>query len=461
MSNQALIDLVTEYEAMLDQGESLFLDQDAYRHLIDHYLSEEIFDRAMEVVERAIDSHSYTVEFLLRKAEVFIQANQEYLALEVLTQAETLAPNEPEILLLRAQALTYLGEHQAAHEQLGQLPDELDPNVLAESHFVRALIYEHQHEYEAMYLALKAAVIHDSEMRHGLEKIMTAVQHIRNYEECVTLHEQIIDENPYSSVAWYNLGLCHTHLGNYEDALEALEFSYLADDTYELAYRERADLAFELQRYPLTFDICEEIQDNFGADADLLLRMGQCQLRMGHPQAAKSFLKKALELENHHDEVFYHLGEIAIAEQQWELAAHYCKKAIEIDDNREEYHSSLAQAYTQLDELELAETHYCLATDIAPEAAEYWLQYALFLMLTGQEDGALEILDMAEESTVSPELSYCRIACLFRMGDRQEALLQLSEVLEDEYDSHELLFDMMPELRRDAEVLSLVKALEQ
>jgi hypothetical protein len=70
MSNQALIDLVTEYEAMLEQGETLFLEQDAYRHLIDHYLSEEIFDRAMEVVERAIDSHSYTVEFLLRKAAI-------------------------------------------------------------------------------------------------------------------------------------------------------------------------------------------------------------------------------------------------------------------------------------------------------------------------------------------------------------------------------------------------------
>jgi hypothetical protein len=44
------------------------------------------------------------------------------------------------------------------------------------------------------------------------------------------------------------------------------------------------------------------------------------------------------------------------------------------------------------------------------------------------------------------------------MGDRQEALLQLSEVLEDEYASHELLFDMMPELRRDADVISLVRA---
>jgi len=81
MSNQALIDLVTEYEALLEQGEAFFLDQEAYRHLIEHYLHDEAYDRAMEVVERAIDCHSYTADFLLRKAEILIHAHQERQAL--------------------------------------------------------------------------------------------------------------------------------------------------------------------------------------------------------------------------------------------------------------------------------------------------------------------------------------------------------------------------------------------
>lgn len=460
MSNQALINLVTEYEAMLEQGTHSFLDQDAYRQLIDHYLSEDIFDRAMDVVEHAIEAHTYTVEFLLRKAEILIQANQEDLALEVLAQADILAPNESEILLLRAQALTYLGEHQTAHELLELLPEDIDPQTLADLYFVKALIYEHQEDYESMYLALKAAVTQDVEMPHGLEKLMNAVQHIRNYEECVNLHEQIINEHPYSHVAWYNLGLCHSFLGNYEDALEALEFAYLANESYEQAYRERADLAFELQQYELTFDICEEIQQNFGADAELLLRMGQCQLGMGNRQIAKSLLRRSLDQDAHNDETFYHLGEIALLEKQWELAVHYCLKAIELDENREEYHASIATAYAQLDELEQAETHYCTATDIAPEEAKYWLQYALFLMLTGQEEGALEILDLAEESTISPELVYCRIACLFRLGDRQEAMLLLSEALDEDFTAHELLFEILPELKRDAQVVSLLRAMK-
>jgi len=458
MSNQALIDLVTEYEASLEQGEAFFLDQEAYRHLIEHYLHDESYERALEVVERAIDCHSYTVEFLLRKAEILIHDNQERQALAVLTQAVKLAPNETEIRLLRAQALTYLGDHLGAHEQLNYLPEDLDPGTLAEVYFVRALIYENQQEYDSMFLALKEAAAYDAEMRHCLEKLMSAVQHTRNYEESITLHEQIIDENPYSTVAWHNLGLSHAYLGNYDEALEALEYAYLADESNEPAYRERADLAFELQRYALTLEICEEIQQLFGEEGDLLLRMGQCHLRLKHLDAAKSFLKQALQQDSHCDEAYFHLGEAAILEEKWQLAIHYCNKAIEIDDNREEYHATIALAYAEIGNYELAEDHYRLATDIAPEEVIYWQQYALFLLETEQFDAAMDVLELAEESSVGPELSYCRIACLFEVGDRQEALLQLSEVLEEDYDSYFLLFKMAPQLQKDSEIVSLLRA---
>jgi tetratricopeptide (TPR) repeat protein len=458
MSNQALIDLVTEYEALLEQGETFFLDQEAYRHLIEHYLLDEAYDRALEVVERAIDCHSYTAEFLLRKAEILIHAHQERQALAVLTQAVKLAPNETEIRLLRAQALTYLGDHLGAHEQLNHLPEDLDSSMLAELYFVRALIYENQQEYDSMFLALKEAAAYDAEMRHCLGKLMSAVQHTRSYEESITLHEQIIDENPYSTVAWQNLGLSHAYLGNYEEALEALEYAYLADESNEQAYRERADLAFELQRYTLTLEICEEIEQLFGEEGDLLLRMGQCHLRLRHLDAAKSYLKKALQQDSHSDEAYFHLGEAAILEEKWQLAIHYCNKAIEIDDNREEYHATIASAYAEMGNYELAEDHYRLATDIAPEEASYWQQYALFLLETEQFEAAMDVLELAEESSVGPELSYCRIACLFEVGDRQEALLQLSEVLEEDYDTYYLLFKIAPQLQKDSEIVSLLRA---
>jgi len=90
---------------------------------------------------------------------------------------------------------------------------------------------------------------------------------------------------------------------------------------------------------------------------------------------------------------------------------------------------SIAAAYAETGNYELAEDHYRMATDIAPEEARHRQKYALFLLETEQFEAAMDVLELAEESSVGPELSYCRIACLFEVGDRQEALLQLSEVL--------------------------------
>jgi len=63
-----------------------------------------------------------------------------------------------------------------------------------------------------------------------------------------------------------------------------------------------------LQRYLLTLEICEEIQQLFGEEGDLLLRMGQCHLRQINLDAAKSYLKKALHQDSHNDEAYFHLG---------------------------------------------------------------------------------------------------------------------------------------------------------
>ena len=139
-------------------------------------------------------------------------------------------------------------------------------------------------------------------------------------------------------------------------------------------------------------------------------------------------------------------------------ALHYFSKAIEIDDNREEYHAAIASVYAQLGELELAEAHFNNATEIAPEDTRYWKQYVLFLLETGQHEAAIDTLDIAEESAVGAELIYCRVASLFVAGARQEALLLLSEALEDEYESHSMLFEIVPSLQQDYEVLSMLKA---
>src|SRR5690625_6815507 len=72
---------------------------------------------------------------------------------------------------------------------------------------------------------------------------------INSFEESIELHKHIINEDPYSYMAWYNLGQAYSCVGQYEKALAAYEYSYLIEPGFELGYQDRGDLFFELGRY--------------------------------------------------------------------------------------------------------------------------------------------------------------------------------------------------------------------
>jgi tetratricopeptide (TPR) repeat protein len=454
-------DLVAEYEAMMERGVTIFLEEKAYLQLIDFYEEEEQYDLALEVSAQAIRDYSYSVEFYLRQAEMLLFSSRDEEAIEILEQAAKLSPNSIEVILLTAQALAALGRYEDAFQLVEDAIPSAKKAEFASIHFTRALIFESRGDYEAMFYDLKISIELDPNYREALEKMWTCIHFQKRYDESLAIHEAALDQDPYSSMAWFNLGHTHAYLGNYEQALEAFEYASLTDETFETAYRERAELHFELQQYQKALECFQELLELFSADSDVYLRLGQCHLQLDSNVLARKYLRNALKLEPLQDEVLYHLGETYTAEGQWRTAIHFFEKAVRIDECREEYHATLAQAYYRIGELDKAMEHFAQATEIAPEEACYWQQYAVFLLETEQYDEALDVLDMAEDTAISAELLYCRIACLMVGGQRQEGLFLLGEALEEDYAAHPILFQLAPNLGKDREVVSLVSAYHQ
>ena len=69
---------------------------------------------------------------------------------------------------------------------------------------------------------------------------------------------------------------------------------------------------------------------------------------------------------------------------------------------------------------------------------------------------ALNTLDEAEMMSEGTELLYCRVACLFQLGRRKEGLFLLGQALTDNFDMHDALFDLQPDLETDNEVLAVI-----
>lgn len=457
-NNQWIQDLVAEYELISKTGSTFFFDEKAYAQLITYYEKEEQLDRALEVADHALNHHGFSVDFYIKKAQLLIDLRREYLALDVLDQAAVFAPNELEITLLRAEALTYIDRSEEALDLLENSKVSAEGEDLSDILLVEAIVYEYEEEYERMFYALKAALQEFPGNLEALERLWLAVDLTRKYEESIPMLEEVINNDPYAFLAWYNLGHAYAYLGHYEEAIDSYEYAFVINEDFEFAYRDCAELCFELKQFNKALKYYTEILENFEPDSEVLLCIGQCYQNLQNYLSARDFYHRALHFDPLNDEVHFHIGECYAAEGKWRSALKCYQKAISIEDRQEDYFAAQAAAFMHLKEFDKAQEAFRQATTLAPESDRFWLQYATFLLEIDHAQEALYVLEEAEESAAGASLLYGRVACLFSLGKRREAMALLGEALEEEYEAHLTLFEMNPTLGLDPEVLGLIAA---
>ena len=448
--------LVSEYETMSQKGEVGFFEKKAFWELIDHYEIKNQLDKAIEVIEHALVQYSYSTEFYIRKAQLLIEKKCAYQAIACLEHAQILSPSELEIFLFKAEALCSLGDYEEAFELLQALKGKLNKEELSEVLMLEAHIYENLEDFDEMFFALKKALIANPKNSVALEKIWLSVELSAKYEESVKLHNYLIDEDPYSYIAWYNLGHAYTCLEQFEDAIEAFEYAYIINEQFEFAYRDCGEVCLQSKQYKRALKCYNEALEFFSPDSDFLLNIGQCHEFMDEIATAKTYYTKSIQLNSANDLAHYRMGECFVKEQQWDKAMKAYKKALSIENKREEYIAALAEVYYQVEEEEKAAILFKKAADTAPETTKYWIQYASFLMDIGAYKEALIVLEEAEIYAIGVELLYCRTACQFLLGHRKEALFLLQTALMENYNMHESLFDLVPEVEGDPDVIHLI-----
>ncbi|MEM1318774.1 MAG: tetratricopeptide repeat protein [Bacteroidota bacterium] len=451
-SKSTISALISEYEAMSHQGTVGFIEEKVFFQLTAYYQREKQLEKAIEVIDHALSQYPYSSEFYILKAELLLELAQPTEASYCLDRAEIYSPAELEIQLLRAEVLVALGDTDQAFVLLDAITDGASLLEQSEIHLCRACIYEHIEDFKAMFHSLKAALLTNPKNRLALERLWLSVELSQLYSESIDLHQRLIDIDPYSFIAWYNLGHAYSCVGDFESAAEAFEYAYLIDETFEFAYRDCAEAWIQLQRHDKALQCFEDAMDHFAPDADMLLKLGQCHIELGNYEQAKLHLLQAIEIEPTNDDVYFRIGQCFMHEEHWYSAIKALSKAVKINDRREEYLLALAQSYARVAEPEKALVLFRQATDTAPEQSQHWLQYASCLLDNGKAEKALLVLDEGMSYAPSNDLLYGQVACLFSLGRRKEGLYLFGDALRNNYARHQWLFDRMPELKSDQDI---------
>lgn len=445
---------------MVEKGCVCFPVEDPYRQLIQYFTDEHLYERALEVVDHAITQFSYQIDFHLTKAELLLRCNQAADALVVLDKVAALAPGNLDMELMRAEALTMLGWKEEALALLENLKHNATSQELSQILVCEALLCERDHAYEHMFYLLKAALEANPMNIEALSRMWYCVEQAGKHRESVELHERILEEYPFSSLAWYNLGCAYEFLCEYEKSIEAYEFAFITNQDFEYAYRDCAEVCMYTGNYQKALQCLQEVVSRFEPDAELFVQVANCHLKLGNPKVARTFYLKAAQLDNCCAEAYYGVAQCHATQARWKAAADNYQRAILYDDQNEAYYEGLADACFAMGKYVIAEQNYRFAVDLAPESSHLWMKLAQFLIHTGRSVEALEVLEEAEDYCGTADLLFCRSACLFLLGRRKEALQVFADALIEDYHAHPCIFRWVPLLEHDPEIKAILATLK-
>lgn len=451
-----LNNLVSHYEGLIRKGQVGSYNKEEYLQLVNFYISNSNIEKALDIVDIAIEQYKYISKFYIIKSKLLLELHLPKQAKDIIEYCEDLSPYDFEVKLLKAKYYALTGEIDKSMAILNDFKSFSHVSYSVEINVVKAYIYEHLGEYDKMFQILKKTLILDPGNIEVLKKFYTSTVFTKKYQESIDFHLKIIDYNPYNYIAWFNLGQIYSTTSNYELAVDSLEYSFLINPQFEEGYLEYSDLCMQTGKYKKAIEIYEEFLSKFDADSEVYLNLVNANMRINNLNKAGEYAFRIIKIDPYNDEAYFLLGDIYRLKNKWKKALNAYQKALELDSENEEYYYRIAQMYIKLNDNNLAEKYFDFLMELDSPEENYYLDYTLFLIKNEKFEKAYSILIDSEDKVYCSYFNYLKAVIEYKKGNKKEALLNLDIALNENFDEYKKIFEISPEMKFDKEVNSMI-----
>ena len=459
-NDQDVNDLVNNFEAMLrSKRSSYFIDETAFEQILDYYESKDKTNQAMEVANMAITQYPFSATFIVRKAQLLFDNKEFDTALEILDKAEVLDPMDINIFLLRSDIYVWQGKYNKGVKVIKEAISRTDVSEHSDLYLELADIYEEWEKYGKVFESLKMALEVSNDNEEALSRIWFCVEFTEDYNESVIFHKAYIDENPYSHLGWFNLAHAYSGLKDYDRAIEAFEFVFAIDETYDYAYKDCAELLVKIGQYQKAADyFMEALKHTAKPYKELYYSLGQCYEKMNNYNKARYHFRKATNIDPFFEEAFYKIGNNYQKENRFESAIASYERAYKLNDKSSDYSSALALVYRETGDLDRSIKMYQSTVELNPKVKQYWLDLSKTMFDAGDFRGALDALDRAIPLFDDcADILYTKSAYYYQIGNRNESFVNLERAMIQDSKKYELIFAITPYMENDPVINTIIE----
>ena len=447
---------LSKFESMLKTNKVLFFDSEEFEEIILHYLDMGKANLAKKALKLALEQHPKSTGLKLVQVEMLVYDDKLDLAEKMLNELYAIEPTNEEIYIQKANIYSKRDNHEKAVELLKEALQYTDD--LADVYNLIGMEYLFMDNLELAKENFIRCLDEDLEDQSALYNVVYCHEFLDQNQEAIDYLLQYIDKNPYSEIAWHQVGRLYYGLKNYPEAVRAFEYATYIDDEFVGAFMENGKALEKLKRY-------EEAIENYQKTIDLddptsyaLLRIGKCHERLGNKAEALKFFNQTV-----HEDPLLDKGWIAITDfyarlKNYPKALFYVNKALEIDDQNKAYWKRYASINKAMNFYEEAEFGYRKAVSLGDATLDIWLYWVDILQFLGEfEASILALMQASEFFPDQAQIEYRLAGLNFMLADDKKGSFHLTNALRINFEDKSILEELFPVVWARRKVQNYIK----
>ncbi len=441
---------ISKFESMLKTNSFLFFDSNEYEEIIVYYIEIGNIFLAKKAISLASKQYPDSTILSLLHIEVLLLNNEVVKAEQIALKIYEIDPLNPEILIQKAKIYSKKKNHIKAIELLEEIKENSDLYYDALSLIGKEYLFIDDFE-NAKNIFIKCLKQDDFDYS-VLNNILYCFDSIGDSKSTIKYLNSFLETNPYSEIAWHQLGKEYVKDKRYEEALSAFDFAIISDDSFVGAYIEMAKILEKLNRIN---EAIEKYEISIGINQPTtfaLYRIGRCHYKLGNNDLALSYFIQTIEEDPIHDKAWMSIAIIYYNKNDFNESKNNLLKALEIDSDKIKYWELYAKINVKIDnfeEVELAIKEILSLGKLDVNTLTFLTQ--TLIKIPKNESlikGLLKSINLFPKSAEN-EINYLLSAIYFKILDNENAISHLKKAYfynPAKYNYFKKLFPVIPKL---------------
>ena len=459
LSNDEILQKIVQFEDMLSEKSFTFFDVEDYENIIDYYIDLELNDKVLAALDFGLNQFPNDLTLSLIKVDVLNSKQLVDDSYMLLKSLEQFYPNNIDVLY-------NLGKIYAITDriQTAKIYFENAVNLIRVNDSYNDLLSDIA--YEFLQIGQNTQAIHvmkrimeiKPEDESTLMELGIAYHESGLLQEAIIYFTEFIDNNPYSHIAWFNLGTLHNVKEDWKEALFAFDMCLVINEKFTAAHYGKANSYIQEKEFQSAIDTFNESFNFDHPNSYAYCCLGECYEKIGDFKKALIFYEKSLEIDDSQSDAWLGIGVVRDLNNQTLDALKFIEKAIILDSENPEYWYIFAEFLSKLGKITEAEDAFKKVVELDPGNIDAWIDYSNFLFENTSKTRAIKEVERAIVTNKGDQdLKLRLIAMQIASGKIADAKSKLIDFQQNENSSIQKLFEIYPEIKNIPEIIEVIK----